>query len=245
MDIPILLHTHSEYSFLWKATIPLLQRYAAGFTIYWITDSMGDYVLPDSWNLRLYDPSLPWSLRMQPVLKEVSDDYVIYLQEDWLLIDNLSRERLQFLTQFMKNRSCEFLMSFPSPTDDFFYSEANPSYFTEMDGMVFHRRPHHYMQPALWKKTLLEELCSVPLKIYEYERRWSLSVTGSKLCLGVIDKRYPAYHSTKSPLFPHMHAICFGKWTFRKYPCLKVLLETFGIDTSTREIEDTWILHTQ
>ena len=245
MEIPIILHTHSEYSFLWKATIPLLQRYAAGFTIYWITDSMGDYTLPESWNLRLYDPSLPWSLRMQPVLKEVSEEYVIYLQEDWLLIDHLSKERLQFFTKFMKERSCEFLMSFPCPTVNFFYSDTNPSYVTEIDNMVFHRRPFHYMQPAIWKKSLLEELCSIPLKIYEYENRRSFDLTRSRNCMGVIHKHHLNCHSTKSPLFPHMHAICFGKWTFEKYPCLKVLLETFGIDTSTRTIENTWLVNIQ
>ena len=66
--IPILVYTHSEYSFLWKAAIPLLERYAKGFQIIWCCDSLLDYKLPDSWTLYTYDPSLSWSFRVKACL---------------------------------------------------------------------------------------------------------------------------------------------------------------------------------
>jgi len=244
MEIPLLIHTHSEFSFLWKAAIPLLERYAAGFKIYWITESLGDYAdaMPPNWNIRFYDQALPWSQRMQPVIKEIPNDYVIYLQEDWLLIDTLSKERLEYFVKFMKERSCEFLMSFPCPTCDFFYSKTDPSYITEDGDMVFHRRPHHYMQPAIWKKTLLEELCAVPLKLSEYENRWSIDLTGARNCIGVFNKQFVNCHSTTSLMFPHMHAIHNGQWTFKRYPTLKALVESYGIDTSTRSVNTYWLI---
>ena len=242
MDIPLLIHTHSEFSFLWKAAIPLLQRYAAGFKIYWITESLGGYQMPADWEVRFYDPALPWSARMAPVLKEIPNEYVIYLQEDWLLIDTLSADRLAGFVKFMKERSCEFLMSFPCPTCDFFYSEKVPSYVTTVGKAVFHRRPHHYMQPAIWKKSLLEEVCAVPLKLSEYENRWSIDLTGARNCMGVSNSDYKNCHSTTSLMFPHMHAIHNGQWTFKRYPTLRALIEAYGIDTSDRTVNDYWLM---
>ena len=237
MMIPIVLYTNFEYSFLWKATIPLLQRYAAGFSVYWITDSIGDYQMPADWEIRFYDPVLPWSSRVGQVLKEISNEYLIYLQEDWLLIDNLSADRLAKFTKFMKQESCEFLMSYPFPWMDL------PD-FIKLDDMNIYTMPCHYMQPAIWKKTLLEELCSVPRGIKDYEDTNCFAITSTRNCLGVInqDYRVKLCLTTLSPLFPHMHAIIKGGWTFKKYPALKALVEAHGVDTTKRGINDDWFV---
>ena len=240
MDIPILVYTHSEYSFLWKAAIPLLERYAAGLTIYWVTDSLGGYLMPPDWNIRFYHPAVPWSERIRPVLKEIPSEYVIYLQEDWLLIDTLSPTRLAKFTQFMKRTSCEFLMSFPFPWTD------EPD-FIELDETHLYAMPCHYMQPAIWKKTLLEELCSVPRTIQEYEDMNCLEITSRRNCLGALcaDYKTKLCHTTTSPLFPHIHAIIKGGWTFKRYPALKALVEAYGIDTSTRHVNTDWFVEFQ
>jgi len=240
-EIPIVLHTNLEYSFLWKATIPLLQRYASGFTIYWITDSLGDYVLPENFIVRTYEPSTPWSSRIHPVLKEIQQDYVIFLLEDWLLIDHLSPERLYIMTQIMDLTGCKLLMSYACPT----WGEYSTVSRAKFQNMEFYQQPRHYFQPALWKKELLEEVLSVPFKLSECETDYCNSITSKEVCMGVHDIDYPGYYSITSPLFPHMHAIVGGKWTFKKYPTLKVLLESFGIDTTTRGIDNTWTLEFQ
>jgi len=241
MSIPILVYTHSEYSFLWKATIPLLQRYASGFTIYWITDSMGEYTLPSDWILRTYEPSTAWSFRILPVLDEFQDKYVIYLQEDWLLIDYLSPERFYIMTQIMDLTDCKFLMSYACPTWMNFTERPVANY----KNMAFYRQPRHYFQPAIWKKTLLQEVFATPFGIADCETDRCNIITSKIFCMGVRDSDYPKYYTTTSPLFPHMHAMVTGKWTFKKYPTLKVLLESFGIDTTTRGIDTTWTLEFQ
>ena len=240
MVIPIVLYTNFEYSFLWKAAIPLLQRYAANFKIYWITDSVGDYQMPADWEVRFYDPILPWSSRVGQVLKEIPDEYVIYLQEDWLLIDTLSADRLAGFVNFMKERSCEFLMSHPFPW-------TGTPYFIEFGGVHIYAMPCHYMQPAIWKKTLLEEVCSVPRGIKDYEDMNCFAITSTRNCLGVVNRDYKSKlcHMTASPLFPHMHAIIKGGWTFKKYPALKALVEAHGIDTTKRGINDDWFIEFQ
>ena len=240
MRIPIVIYTNFEYSFLWKAAIPLLQRYAAGFSIYWITDSVGDFQMPPDWEVRLYDPVLPWSSRVGQVLKEIPDEYIIYLQEDWLLIDGLSANRLAGLVDFMQRESCEFLMSYPFPWTD------TPN-FIEFGSIYIYAMPCHYMQPAIWKRTLLEEVCFAPRGIKDYEDNSCFAITSTRNCLGVVNMGYRDKHclTTASPLFPHMHAIIKGGWTFKKYPVLKALVEAYGVDTTKRGVNDDWFVEFQ
>ena len=80
--VPILLYTHSEYSFLWKATIGLLDKYAKNFDIYWCCDKLLDYKLPEKWKVTFYDESLKWSLRVKQCSDTINSEYLIYIQED-------------------------------------------------------------------------------------------------------------------------------------------------------------------
>jgi hypothetical protein len=240
MEIPIVLYTHSEYSFLWRATIPLLERYAAGFKIYWVTNDMADFSVPASLTVRYYSESLPWSFRILPTLKEIAGDYVMYLQEDWLLINHLPKERLANFVEFMQEVSCEFLMSYPFPWID-------TPYFIELGDVHAYSMPCHYMQPAIWKKSLLEELCCEPRTIKEYENQECYEITSGRNCLGVINRDYKVKkcHTTSSPLFPYMHAIIKGEWTFLRYPALKALVEAYGVETKGRGINTDWFVEFQ
>lgn len=234
MTIPILVYTHSEYSFLWKAAIPLLEKYAKGFEIIWCCDSLLDYKIPDSWNLYTYDPSLIWSDRVKGCLETIHSDYLIYIQEDWLLIDSIDSDKVNHCLEFMKEFNCEFLMSYPNNSRDGIYSSMDENY-------IFIKIFSHYFQPGIWKKTLLDELCSLKIPLNENESEQCFTISKERNCFAVYNLTHEKDMSTRSFFFPHMHAIHQGKWTFLKYPCLKALVEAYGIDTSTRGINTTWI----
>jgi hypothetical protein len=38
-----------------------------------------------------------------------------------------------------------------------------------------------------------------------------------------------------------MHAITTKKWTFKRYPEMKALLESYGVDTNVIEVTEEWI----
>jgi len=231
--IPILVYTHSEYSFLWKATIPLLERYAKGFQIIWCCDSLLDYKLPPTWILYTYDTSLSWGYRVKRCLEAYDFDYLIYIQEDWLLIDSIQPERVEHCLDFMKQFKCEFLMTYPwNNTADFVRSNY--------ESYIFVKQFSHYFQPGIWKKSLLYDVCSLNVSIQEYESDKCFNLTKDRNCYGVYCKISDKDLSTRGFFFPHMHAIVQGKWTFVKYPCLKALVESYGIDTSKREIDTSW-----
>ena len=236
--IPILLYTHSEYSFLWKAAIPLLEKYAKGFHIIWCCDSLLDYTLPDSWTLYIYDPSLPWGYRVRDCLETIESEYLIYIQEDWLLIDSMDPEKISCCLNFMRKFNCEFLMSYPHNTLDDIYE-------FEYEHYIFIRIFSHYFQPGIWKKSLLNEICSLGTALNQNENENCFNLSKDRNCFALYNTLHTNDMSTRSFFFPHMHAIFQGKWTFFKYPCLKALVEAYGIDTSTRGIDITWITEFQ
>jgi len=228
--IPILLYTHSEYSFLWKAAIPLLEKYAKNFTIYWCCDV--DVDLPANFILHKYDVNDTWSFRVKGCLQTIKTDYVLYIQEDWLLIDEMVPEKLTYLTEYMQERHIDFLMCYERGH----VSEWTPSIYPDY---TFCKIQGHYFQPALWKYDILMRILEMNIPMYENENAANL-VTQHANCYAIVynksrDRSIPALY------FPHMHAIHNGRWTFIKYPGLKAFVESFGIDTSTRGVSDNWI----
>lgn len=52
-NICLLVYTHSEYAFMWKAMIPLLQKHVENIDIHWLYDNSGDKtldeIIPTTW----------------------------------------------------------------------------------------------------------------------------------------------------------------------------------------------------
>jgi len=234
-NVSIIVYTHSEYSFLWKATIPLLEKYASNFQVYWCCDQLLDYTLPASWILHIYDPKQHWSARVRECVKYIPTEYIVYLQEDWLLIDTMDERKVQYLVTFMKDNKCEFIMA---GIRQKITSDPIP---TPYESYILQRINGHWMQPAIWKKTLFEELTLLDIPLSKVEVGAAYEITKKAICYAVINTRFHE-QSPRALYFPHMHSICGGKWTFLKYPTLKGLVESFGIDTSLREVDPMWLV---
>jgi hypothetical protein len=114
-------------------------------------------------------------------------------------------------------------------------------YGSEYEHYIFIRIFSHYFQPGIWKKTLLYEICSLGITLNENESEKCFSISKDRNCFALFNTLHKNDMTTRAFFFPHMHAIVNGKWTFFKYPCLKALVEAYGIDTSTRDIDKTWI----
>jgi hypothetical protein len=194
---------------------------------------MLDFTAPPGWRVFIYDTKLSWSMRVKTCLDTIDSEYLIYIQEDWLLIDYLSNERIKYCIDFMKDCSCEFLLSLPCNIGDTY---CDIDYY----GYQFIKIFSHYFQPAIWKKTLLNEICLLDIPLSENESEKCFNLTKERNCFAANSINYPKELSTRSFFFPHMHAIFQGKWTFVKYPSLKALVESYGIDTTTRGVDDTW-----
>ena len=234
----ILLYTHSEYSFLWKAAIPLLQKYASDFRVYWCCDSLLNFKLPSNFIPVIYNISDSWSFRIKTALDIINSEYVLYLQEDFLLIDTIDVKKIEYLTAFMKEKNCQFLMS------DIRQLWIQPPIPTIYEDYEFQRINGHWMQPGIWEKSLLYKIALLDVSLKDNETKEVYEITKKCLCYSIRNTRFKEV-STRSLYFPHMHSIFAGKWTFFKYPTLRALIESYGIDTSTRGVDKSWIVDYQ
>jgi hypothetical protein len=238
--IPILLYTTSNCSFIWKATIGQLKKYASDYTIYWCSDSLPlDIDLPSNFIFIKYDNCLIWSARMKECVELINTDYFIYIQEDWILTDYINKEVLLYLTQFMKNNNIDYLLCYPrdNGTPEMKNQIPIPSIY---DGYEFRKIDGHWFQPAIWKKTLFQKIINLDIPGEKAESFVTEQITSKANCYSIIWTKTVDI-TTKCLYFPHMHAIIKGKWTFAKYGNnLKNLIESYGINTRTRGIDNDW-----
>jgi hypothetical protein len=201
-------------------------------------DSILDFKLPSNFIPVFYNDKVNWSFRIKEALKIMNYEYVLYLQEDWLLIDNMCPDKISYLTLFMKEKGCEFLMS---DIRQRWIESPIPTIYEDYE---FQRINGHWMQPAIWKKTLLDRIVENDIAMKDYELKEAYEITKSVICYAIRNVRFKEV-STRTLYFPHMHSIVGGNWTFIKYPTLKALVESYGIDTSRRGVDKTWILDYQ
>ena len=248
-NLSILVYTHSEYSFLWEMMITLLQRYVHNIDIHWLYDDTCDDVslekIPLNFIRHTYSNDLIWSYRVGACLKDIKNEYILFLHEDWIPIDNINNDILNELTQFMKLQNCSYLLSYTH------YSVVLNNEYRRLkykdDVYIFDISSHgHVFQPAIWDKKTFIEFCKMAKTKSQNEDTECLNFMRGKKCLsiGSVDPNLIKSITTRSAFFPHMHILSQGLWNFKKYPTLKCLLECFNIDTTTRGVHSWWELDT-
>jgi hypothetical protein len=247
--VPILVYTHTEYVFMWKAMVPLLKRYADKFEIHWLYEKTADQNLiqewiPSSWIQHTFDETDIWTLRVGKCLLEIDSEYVLFLHEDWLPTNMLSPQIVSDMASFMKKEKCGFLCSYCALVRN---TTRHPGIFTGYDNYYFYPEDNHIFQPAIWDMKIFREFCFTLKKAKkDNEDRECLDFMGARRCWSVQNKETMlTLRTTNSLFFPHMHALSEGLWNFRKYPTLKAFLEAFGIETTTRGVHSWWELDTQ
>jgi hypothetical protein len=246
--VSILVYTHSEYSFMWLAMIPLLEKYVKNINIHWLFEETADKDLIDKmvplhWYKHTYNESLIWTKRVLKALNEIDNEYILFLHEDWLPIGNIELNIINKMVNFMQEKKCGFLLSYSHIS----VTSRQEGIFTGYEDYYYYSENNHIFQPAIWKKEIFINFCSDLNKSKnQNEDAECLNYMSSKNCWSVQNKEtVTTLRTTNSLLFPHMHALSEGLWNFTKYPTLKNFLETFGIDTETRGVHTWWELDTQ
>ena len=244
MSVSIVVHTHSEYSFLWKAAIPLLEKYAPDYTIYWLCDTLLDYTLPPNFIPCFYEPKLLWSTRVRNCLEKISSEYILYFHEDCLATGPVEPEKINYCIEFMKEKECSFLMNalYSPESPDILHDGIMPKLEKSMyKNYSFAKITCHYLHPAIWKKSLLNNVVETDYHFRRVEQPEINAITREHNLYAVVNTQC-VEASTATLYYPHIHAINWGNWTFTKYPQLKELAESYGIDTSTRGSQSGWLV---
>jgi len=162
MSISILIYTHDEYSFLWKAMFPLCKKYITSIPVHVLYNNNANIeevkrYIPEDYIHHTYDTTQIWTKRVLKALQEIEDDYVLFLHEDWLPIDDVKLPVLESMTQFMKENNCGFLLSYSHISR----TSVQSGIFTGYDKYYYYKEENHIFQPAIWNKKVLEEFCTV------------------------------------------------------------------------------------
>lgn len=245
--ITILVYTHSEYSFMWKAMIPMLIKYCKNVNIHWLVENKIDKMLinsiPQEWVIHYYDENQVWTKRILKALNEINSEYLLFLHEDWLPIGEINLDILIEMTNYMKSNNSGFLLSYSHIST----TSIQPGIPTSYKNYKLFKENNHIFQPAIWDKNVFAEFCT---KLNKHKNQNEdadcLAFMKNKNCMSVQNiLTVTTLRTTNSLFYPHMHALSEGLWNFKKYPSLKQLLESYNIDTKTRGVHTWWELDTQ
>jgi hypothetical protein len=228
--------------------IPLLEQHASECTIHWLMNETSNtdeciQMIPTRYTIHYFSESDIWTKRVGKCLQTISDEYVLFLHEDWLPINTISPTILSTMVDFMKKVNCGFLLSYSHIST----TSRETGIFSGYENYYFYPERNHIFQPAIWKKTIFQEFCdNLNKHKNQNEDPECLQFMGQRNCWSVQNlPSVTTLRTTNSLFFPHMHALSEGLWNFTKYPTLKQFLESFGIDTSTRGVHPWWELDTQ
>ena len=246
--ISILIYTHSEYSFIWPALIGQMNKYIdedleVHFLYNDTIDDINFYNIPENWIKHTYQEDLIWTKRVNCVFSEIISEYILFLHEDWIPIERVSKKLLEETCDVMSDNSWDYLLSY----SHFSVTDNQDGIFTGHEDYYFYKSDSHIFQPAIWKHSVFEEFCTVLNKTkHQNEDQECLAFMRNKNTYEVQNlKTVREYRTTNSLIFPHMHALAEGLWNFTKYPSLKELLDSYGIDTNSRGVHTWWELDTQ
>jgi len=108
---PLLIYTHSDYSFIWPALIDLVNKNVE-LEIHFAYDKtfkdLEKHNIPINWIKHVYDDSMIWTDRIATILNEIDDEYVLFIHEDWLPTNKVTNVVVNNMAMFMeKNKIWE------------------------------------------------------------------------------------------------------------------------------------------
>jgi hypothetical protein len=258
MSVGILIYTHSEYSFFWKVLVGQFNKWCADLPVHFLTDSttpseLLEKEIPPSWTKVFYDPNDIWTDRVKKGLLQLEIDYVLFLHEDWIPVAPVPMERLEEIASFMKQKEIGFMLSHHNfgcnldcshtmmPTKQKEFADTQEQNYT------YQNEPHHIFQPAMWdRERFLLYTTRLQKTKFQNEDVESLSFWSLQNCWSVQNmETQQTIRTMNSYLYPHIHALSQGKWNLTKYPALKPLLESYGLETESRGDHPWWELDTQ
>jgi hypothetical protein len=166
------------------------------------------------------DQDTDWSAGMINVLKEVKTDYVLYLQEDYIIHQPVNEERLHQLFTNMEKEGVAYLEISP---DKYFLNDPK---HTHLPGVALKRKHDEHrtsLQAALWRKDALRWLIKLRENPWEFERDGSIRSQGMMQPFWVVIDDYPLVY---------LNACNGGYWD---HEVLKYIQDQ-GINVSARKL---------
>lgn len=199
-DYSILVMSCDKYSDLWEPFVRCLKKYwpDCPASVYFVGESKSDPHNAFRKSI-LCGTHLEWTDRLGVALKEVTDDYLLLLCDDYLLCDRVNNEILESILSFSKKHRIGNFRLNPNPMP----SQTLPS----IDGIEVGEYPpgasyRIATQAGFWQKEYLKKFTNLGTSIWGFERM------GSKLSNRFEERTLCSLRQ----VFPFEDAVHKGKW---------------------------------
>lgn len=234
-NVAFFTYTHTNCKDVWPVYVDLLQKYC---------QDVKNYMCINEWHeiknskTIFYDDSKNYCQEFARMLQTVNEDYVIYMQEDFLLYDYVKQDKIKNYINVLENTDFSFirLIKCGQTTEKKF---INDLYFvTEKD--VQHSSIYSFsMQPTIWKRKHLIDLYKIT-NLPRFGESLLFTEALNKLnmnglyCFNNEKKRGISHYD--SYVFPYIAtAIVKKKWNTLEYNTeLQNIFKTYNIDSNIR-----------
>lgn len=231
-DLAMLVLSCDAFADAWDPFFKMFFTYwpDCPYTVYLCSETR-EFIHP---SVRIMKPGrrLQWSARLQWALQQMSEDYLIFLLEDYIFLKPVSTERIEYHFRVLKEtRSC-YLRLFPCPGPD------EPLAGYPGIGVIHPGSPYrNCTQAAIWKKDALLAILDPNESVWEFELigvKRADQLEGMFLCVE-IDEHGDPLEEGDYPITYFCTGIVRGKW--RREAVKIIRRHGFDVDLTARPQE--------
>ena len=243
-NLAIVVNTNSSMKDMWKMFIGELEEFFPKQKVYFFSDVKSEYFF--NYHTVIYDKKINFSEQYYSCLKRVKEDYIITLNEDYILYAFVKVHIIKnFLKILKENNKISFIRFHKGPNFTNKKFTKNLYYLDES-------KRHLYSQTAtLWKRRVLLDLYKDAPKShigknYGNNRVLCAEDEIDKICRekkikglsSFYDEKLLGHSNYDSYVFPYLQSVIIkGCWNFKEYQNeLLLLFKKYKINKESREL---------
>ena len=243
--IAFIVNTISKNNDIWKCFFDSIEKYTPSMLFnkkyIFLDDDLSK--IPKQYKIYKYDTSLTYTEQFCSCIKEVEEEYCIYVSEDYILYDKIDEQKIiEFKKILSKNPLLSFVRFMRGGVyDGPFESYSDNLYYVPQDKEYFYTN-----QAAIWRTEDLKKIHDLGPNLHIANKDWqnSFEYQATKTCnelniRGLFcyygENKRGLYHYDSS-IFPHIStALVKGKWNMSEYPIeMGKLVKQYNIDLMKR-----------
>ncbi len=208
-DMAVLVLSCDKFADAWEPFFNMFFKYWADcpYTIYLCSETK-DFNHP---RVKTIKPGkeVGWSARLEWALKNVKEDYLIFLLEDYIFLKPISNERIEHHFKVLRETNSNYLRLFPCPGPDE-PLDGYPGIGVIKPGSAY----RNCTQAAMWKKDAMLAIVDPTESVWDFELigvKRAEKLDGMFLCVEVDEKGDPLEEGDY-PITYYCTAINRGKW---------------------------------
>lgn len=237
-DVCVITYTTSKYKDVWPMHFGQLSKHLNGIKSYVLSDSGSKDLFDFSDHTLIeHDDNKPYWTQYVEALDQIHEDFVIYLQDDFILFDHVNLPALERYIRFLQENAYDYVRlircGYSTPLDR---NVKNDIFQVDMS-----TNDAFSMQATLWNRSRMAELYRhVRSEKWLEAEHWNtgcrdLNIRGTFVYNG--ESKIGAFHYD-SIVWPYVcTAINRGQWNVDQYPAImKAMFDEYDIDPNIRGI---------